>query len=179
METDTPTRELFDTSVIREVESVPAPITAASAIPDRAFTGENTPPEIKDRILFLFTSGKTRAEIARDLGVSRNTVSMEIRRAEKDGRLANARDRMAMALEDLCEDHLIAQARKPEKMSSVDFGIYMDKRALLTGAATTTVEVRIRNEDQDAILESLKKLAAGVIDIEATPVETPQLPPSE
>lgn len=141
----------------------------------KEFSGVRMSEKEREAILAKKAAGKTNSEIADDLGMSRNTVAAEVRRAEKDGRLPTAKQRMAEKLEDLTEEHLDLRLREPGDMSALDFAIYVDKMQLLQGAPTSIVAVA-RKEDEAQILEDLKRLSEGFIDVDATVVDPPCLP---
>lgn len=143
--------------------------------PAKEFTGGRMEVAVRESIIAKKAAGLTNTEIARELGLSRNTVAAEIRRAEKDGRLQESKQRMAEKLMDLAEEHLDLKLRNPGKMSALDFAIYVDKGQLLAGAPTQIVGVS-RKEDEGAVLEQLTKLSQGIIDIDATVIEPPCLP---
>lgn len=144
----------------------------------KAFTGLRLSDEQKEAILAKFAAGKTRAEIAKEMRLSRNSVSFELRRAEKDGRLPEVRQRLAERLEDLCEDHLELRLRNPKGMTAIDFGIYTDKLQLLRGAPTSIVAVAKR-EDEAAVLADLQRLAEGFIEVETTVVPSSCTPTTQ
>lgn len=143
--------------------------------PPKEFTGVRLTDEQKESVLAKFVAGKTRAEIAKEMKLSRNSVSAEIRRAEKDGRLPEVRERLCEKLQDLCEDHLELRLRNPKGITAIDFGIYTDKLQILRGAPTVVVGIAKR-EDAAVVLEDLKRLCEGVIDVESTTVPCNPLP---
>jgi DNA-binding Lrp family transcriptional regulator len=142
----------------------------------KEFSGVRMSEKDRESILAKKVAGLTNTEIAMALGMSRNTVAAEVRRAEKDGRIPDAKQRMAEKLQDLTEEHLDLRLRMDAgKMSALDFAIYVDKSQLLQGAPTAIVSIA-RKEDEAAILEDLQRLSEGFIDVESTVVEPPCLP---
>lgn len=143
----------------------------------KEFSGVRMAEKERESIIAKKAAGLTNTEIAAALGMSRNTVAAEVRRAEKDGRLPSAKQRMAEKLEDLTEEHLDLKLRDPGEMSALDFAIYVDKGQLLQGAPTSILSVA-RKEDESAVLEDLKRLSEGFIDVEATVVPPPACLPN-
>jgi len=164
----------FHTSDQRAIQaSGPGAMVPAAA---KEFTGSRMSEKEREAIIAKKVAGLTTTEIAASLGMSRNTVSAEVRRAEKDGRIPDAKQRMAEKLQDLTEEHLDLRLRMDAgKMSALDFAIYVDKGQLLQGAPTAIVSVA-RKEDEAAVLEDLKRLSEGFIDIDVTVVEPPTPP---
>lgn len=166
-------RELLPASELAQIEAE-TPALGLSAASRKEHSGVRMSDDVREAIVAKAASGMTRLQIARVLKVSRNTVTQEIRRAEADGRIQSAKDRMRDSLQELCEDHLLKKLQDPGKMSALDFGIYFDKLQLLSGGATQSLQVTVRGEDESAVLEDLMRLKNGVIDVEALPVP-PQL----
>lgn len=167
-------RDLLPAEELAKIESE-AQALGLSAASRKEHSGVRMADDVREAIVAKAASGMTRLQISRVLKVSRNTVAQEIRRAEADGRIQSAKDRMRDNLQELCEDHLLRKLQEPGKMSALDFGIYFDKLQLLSGGATQSMQITVRREDEAAVLADLVRLKEGVIDIEATPVNPPML----
>jgi len=167
--------ELLPKDEIAAVEAqAPGPLAVLPR--EKVHTAARLDQATRDSILAKFATGKSRKTISLELRISRNTVAAVISEAEASGALPRWQDRVARKMEELVEDTLIEWTEKGRDMSSVDVAIMVDKRNLLQGAATVRHDVVIRREDESAILDDLKKLAEGVIDVEATPLDPPPTP---
>jgi transposase len=163
--------DLFPPDEVARIEAESPPLQVANR--EKVHTAKLLSRADRDAVLRKFVAGKSRRQIAHELGISRNTVAAVIWDAEASGATENFRVRMARRLEGILEDHLVELETHPKELSSVDFGILTDKWEKFAGQAQVRVEVSIRKEDPGEVFKALTDLAAGIIDVQATPVPNP------
>jgi transposase-like protein len=133
--------------------------------------------ELRAAICDRLCEGVSQRRIAREFGVSRNTLAKLIERLETAGKMEPHKKRMSRKLARVIEAGteefmtMLEEGRVPVNVLPVAVGIFSDKKALLDGEptaiVTTTEKPAIQPADWDRWLESLPR-ANGPIDSEST-----------
>lgn len=151
--------------ILAEADERLAAVFASTA----AFSGALTERDqsLVDAILSSFVAGATQRQIAERFKVSRNTIAQMVRRAEADGRIEPYKERLGARLGRAVEAGLEhwTEAVESGKVSAgqlpIAIGIFVDKKALLAGEATSRVE-HVQRVTPEQLLADMKQASIAL-----------------